>query len=89
MSLHQLPDRRPAFDVTRRYVRFRALREDGYVQFDFAIGDPGLSVELTLLLRDYQEFCRANHVSYLTREQGEAVDFDQSIWRFGQPGLTA
>ena len=48
MSLNQLPQRKPAFDVTRRYVRFRELRSDGYVLFDFAIGDPETSVELML-----------------------------------------
>lgn len=87
MSLHQLPARVPVFDVTRRYVRFRDLDERGYVQFDFAIGEPGLAVELTLPLASYQAFCRAQAVTYLTREQGEALDAEQSKWRFGAPGI--
>lgn len=89
MSLHQLPPRKPTFDVDRRYVRYRELDSRGYVQFDFAIGDPELAVELTLLLRDYQDFCRANAVTYLTREQGVALDFEKSKWRFGAPGQQA
>ena len=86
MSLHQLPTRKPPFDVDRRYVRFRELDPKGYVQFDFAIGDPELAVELVLPLAAYQEFCRANAVIYLTREQGAALDFEKTKWRFGAPG---
>jgi phenol hydroxylase P0 protein len=87
VSLHQLPTRKPAFDVDRRYVRFRELDSMGYVQFDFAIGDPELAVELTLPLAAYQAFCRAQAVTYLTREQGDALDVEKSKWRFGAPGI--
>jgi phenol hydroxylase P0 protein len=85
---HQLPVPKPPFDVSARYVRFRDLRADGYVEFDFAIGDPELSVELVMLLKDYQGFCRANVVTYLTREQGASLDSERSKWRYGVPGLS-
>jgi phenol hydroxylase P0 protein len=87
VPFNQLPQRRPAFDATRRYVRFRELRSDGYVLFDFAIGDPEIAVELMLTLPDYQEFCRTNAVTWLTRAQADAVDIENSKWRFGVPGL--
>ena len=77
-----------AFDITRRYVRFREQRDDGFVEFDFSIGDPALSVELVMPLRDFQSFCRANRVIYLTRDEGSRLDIDQAKWRYGQPGLT-
>lgn len=86
MPLYQLPGRKPEFDVNRRYVRFRALGDDGFVTFDFAIGDPDLSVELALPLADYRSFCRESSVIYLSREQEEAVDRENTKWRFGQPG---
>lgn len=85
---HQLHHPKPAFDVGRRYVRFRELSAEGYVRFDFAIGDPELAVELTLPLTAYQAFCREHDVVYLTREQAQTLDFEQSKWRFGRPGLT-
>ena len=72
--------------MERRYVRFRELRADGFVEFDFAIGDPELSVELVMLLKDYQTFCREQNVTYLTREQAVALDSEQSKWRYGAPG---
>jgi len=87
VPLNQLPQRSPAFDATRRYVRFRELRSDGYVLFDFAIGDPEIAVELVLTLPAYQEFCRTNAVTWLTRAQADAVDIENSKWRFGAPGL--
>lgn len=87
MSLHQLPMPKPAFDVNRRYVRFRELRDDGYVDFTFSIGDPELGVDLSMPLGMYKEFCRMQKVTYLTRDQGETIDYEQSKWRFGAPGL--
>ena len=87
MQSHELPAYKPAFDVERRYVRFRELRADGFVEFSFAIGDPELSVDLVMLLEDYKTFCRAQGVTYVTREQAAALDSEQSKWRYGQPGL--
>lgn len=77
----------PAFDVHRRYVRFRELNQGNYVLFDFAIGDPELWIELILPVPAYQTFCRENAVTYLTREQEDAVDHERSKWRYGQPGM--
>lgn len=87
MSFHQLLARRPAFDVAKCYARFRELRDDGYVLFDFAIGDPELAVELVLPLPAYHEFCSRNAVTFLTREQVASIDFQRSKWQFGVPGL--
>ena len=87
MQSHELPAYKPAFDAERRYVRFRELRADGFVEFSFAIGDPELCVELVMLLADYKTFCRAQRVTYVTREQASALDSEQSKWRYGQPGL--
>lgn len=87
MTVVQLPTAKPDFDVNRRYVRFRELRADGFVEFDFAIGDPELAVALVMLLKDYQEFCRTNNVIHLTREQGVALDREQSKWRYGEGNI--
>lgn len=86
MTFHQLQPRKPPFDVSKRYVRFRELRPDGYVLFDFAIGDPELSVELLLPLAAYQDFCRRNATIGLSREQVASIDFQASKWRHGEPG---
>lgn len=70
------------------FVRLRALRADGFVEFDFAMGDPDLSVELILPQAAFEEFCATYQVRRLTAEQGEQLDADQVKWRYGAPGLT-
>jgi phenol/toluene 2-monooxygenase (NADH) P0/A0 len=86
VPLHPMRQAKRAFDVSRHYVRFRELRDDGYVLFDFAIGDPDLTVELTLPLAGYLAFCRERSVVYLTRDSAKAIDFEQFSGRFGAPG---
>ena len=63
------------FDATRRYVRVCEQRPDGFVEFEFAIGDPALCVELMLKEDDFHTFCLANDVIVL----GDA-DAGQGDW---------
>lgn len=53
------------FDPTRRYVRVCELRPDGFIEFEFAIGDPEMCVELMLPEAAFHEFCLANAVIVL------------------------
>ena len=76
------------FDITRRYVRFRERHANGYVEFDFSIGDPLISVELVMQEVDYEAFCAEHNVTYLSDADAAAIDDDQQKWRFGQPGLS-
>ena len=39
--------RRP-FDVQKKFVRVVELRPDGFVEFEFAVGEPELYVEMVL-----------------------------------------
>lgn len=55
-------DAPPVFDLRRRYVRLLQVRSDGFVEFEFAIGEPELAVELILPADAYREFCRNNGV---------------------------
>lgn len=77
---------KPAFDVNCHYVRLRARRADGYVEFDFAIGDPALAVELTLPAAAFETFCRERRVRHLTPVQAAAIDRERAKWQFGAPG---
>lgn len=51
-----------ALDTTRRYVRVTGDRPDGFVEFDFALGEPELFVEMILSRPAFEEFCLANKV---------------------------
>jgi phenol hydroxylase P0 protein len=50
----------PVMDVSKRYVRITGTHR-GFVEFDFAIGDPDITVELILPKHAFDEFCRMNH----------------------------
>ena len=54
-----------SFDVKRRYVRVCEHRPDGFIEFEFSIGTPELSVQLMLPEAAFHEFCLANDVIVL------------------------
>ena len=80
------PKARWSFDPAARYVRITRVRDNGLVEFDFAIGEPTLYVELILPRAAFDEFCERNAVTFLTEEEGEVIDLDSYKWRYGAPG---
>ena len=54
-----------AVDTSRKFVRVTARRPNGFVEFEFAIGWPELSVELMLPATAFDAFCAANRVQRL------------------------
>lgn len=82
-----LPFVRPAVSAPC-FVRVRARRSDGFVEFDFAIGEPGLTVELILPTAAFEEFCATHRVRHLSTVEEARVDADQAKWRYGRPGIT-
>ena len=46
-----------AFDPSRRYVRILQARADGMVEFEFAVGEPHLFVEMIMPRAQFEEFC--------------------------------
>ena len=71
------------FSELIRYVRVRQVVDDRFVEFDFAIGDPSLYVELVLPRDAFDTFCRHNDVVMMTDEQAAQVDADMEKWRYG------
>ncbi len=74
------------FDELPRYVRIRGVINDRFIEFDFAIGEPNLYVELVLPKDAFDAFCRHNNVTMMTDEQAAAVDADMEKWRYGDSG---
>ena len=58
-------DLMPTMDATRRFVRLIGERGKGFVEFEFAIGEPELFVELILNREAYEEFRVINNVEML------------------------
>ena len=68
-------------DTSRRFVRVTGERANGFIEFDFAIGEPEVFIEMILGREAFEEFCATNQVEMLTDEvgqNGEASDWD---WR--------
>ena len=59
-----------SFDLNRKYVRVTHVRPEGLVEFDFAIGEPDLVVEMILTPEAFQEFCENNAVIVLPPDEG-------------------
>lgn len=57
------------FDTTRKFVRLIEIKENGLVEFEFAVGEPELFVELLLPAGAFSEFCAANQVLKLDPER--------------------
>jgi phenol/toluene 2-monooxygenase (NADH) P0/A0 len=70
----------PPFDPHRRYVRLTQVRADGFVEFEFAIGDPDLAVELILPMHAYREFCLHNDVVQVTPIEAAEIDRGRARW---------
>jgi phenol hydroxylase P0 protein len=70
----------PSLDVQRRFVRLKQVRDDGFVEFEFGIGDPGdeaaLAVELILPATAYGEFCRDQQVAQVPPLRPAQADRD-------------
>lgn len=72
----QLVEMVPAtLDTRKRWVRVTGERAGGFIEFDFAIGEPDLIVEMILSPEAFAEFCAQNQVELLQpREPGSATD---------------
>lgn len=83
----EAPAAAPPLDTTRRYVRVRGERR-GLVEFDFAIGEPELFVELMLAPEAFAEFCQSNHAIVLDPAAAGAGPGEQSEpdWRLSGVG---
>ena len=74
-------DPQPLFGGTQRFVRVTARREDGYVEFDFSVGDPDLAVELIMTGAMFDQFCAANAATMIVQDD-EQMDIVRERWRY-------
>ncbi len=71
-----------SFDVNERFVRVRELRPDGFIEFEFAIGDPELFAEMILDVNDFDAFCSLHKVIFLAEGGHDlASEEDEFHWR--------
>jgi phenol hydroxylase P0 protein len=80
---------KPTFKQMIKYVRVRSAENSRFVEFDFAISDPSLFVELVLPKKAFEQFCQANDVVFMTQDQQDANDIELEKWRYGEDTLMA
>lgn len=86
---HKLKNEEATFEQLTKYVRVRSDENSRFVEFDFAISDPSLFVELVLPKRAFEQFCQVNNVVFMSQEQQEANDLEMEKWRYGEDTLMA
>jgi phenol/toluene 2-monooxygenase (NADH) P0/A0 len=70
----------PDLDTERRFVRVVAVRENGLIEFLFAIGEPELCAELVMPKAAFDEFCSRNKVVFLKPEtKARDGEFDWNL----------
>ncbi len=69
------------------FVRVTGTLEQRFVEFEFAIGDPALAVELVLQLDQFRQFCARHQVTQLSADEGARLDYERMKWRYGAPGI--
>lgn len=78
-------------DTSRRFVRVCGERANGFVEFEFAIGEPEIFVELILDRASFAAFCATNKVEMLppaaedAAQKEDAGDWD---WRLADATKT-
>ena len=90
MTLRPDPERSASAAVLtgqRCFVRVTGTRDARFVEFEFAIGDPELAVELVMPFEHFRKFCLIHDVTHLTAEEGAQLDYERMKWRYGQPGV--
>lgn len=70
-----------------KYIRIRSGVNARFVEFDFAIGDPALFVELVMPPAAFADFCSRNHVVHMSEAQMAAIDSELDKWRYGDDTL--
>ena len=66
-----------------KYIRVRSKPDARFVEFDFAIGEPSLFVELIMPPAVFKVFCANNAVVHMSDEEMASVDAELEKWRYG------
>lgn len=73
------------WDVQRRFIRIVQEHDNGMVEFEFAVGEPQLFVEMVMPRAEFADFCRMQgvtptHGALPEYEQGSAAhEWDWSL----------
>ncbi len=78
-----IPEPSGAFNPSRRFIRVRQLRADDFVEFDFAIGDAGLCVELILPRAAFEAFANLPGMEQMSEDAATRAFQRQQSYLYG------
>jgi phenol hydroxylase P0 protein len=69
------------FDTKKRFVRFVEKRDDDFVLFEFAVGEPEIFAEMILKVEDYEIFCKEQGVVMIDQDTNPIDEENDFEWR--------
>ena len=69
------------FDTKKRFVRFIEKRDDDFVLFEFAVGEPEIFAEMILKAEDYEIFCKEQGVVMIDQDTNPIDEENDFEWR--------
>jgi phenol hydroxylase P0 protein len=69
------------FDPQKRFVRFIEKRDDDFVLFEFAVGEPEIFAEMILKEEDYVIFCKEQGVVMIDQDTNPIDPDNDFEWR--------
>jgi phenol/toluene 2-monooxygenase (NADH) P0/A0 len=72
----------PAFNPNRKFVRVIETHANGLVEFEFAVGEPELFVELLMGRTAFEEFCVMHQVTPTQGALVQTQDSDTQEWEW-------
>lgn len=88
MSAASDSDAPMVLDTSRRFVRVCGERGNGFIEFEFAIGEPEVFAEMILERQAFIEFCQLNRVEMLPPKEASGLDISDWDWRMSDATKT-
>lgn len=67
-------------DTKRKFVRVTGHRGEEFVEFDFAIGEPDIFVEMILSPEAFEDFCKINNVEPMPEVAAAEEGSEEAEW---------
>jgi len=67
----------------KKFIKIIKIKNDGFVEFLFAIDSPTTNVEFILPYKTFIEFCERNRVAFVSEEEEEEMRKDDILWKYG------
>lgn len=75
-------------DIDLKFVRITRERPNGFIEFDYAVGELEVFVELILPTDEFHQFCKNNKVRLIASDEGRPSQDEEWDWRLSDATKT-